>query len=356
MKSYEQMARSVLSRRDQILKREQQKKVRFFRYAARVSTACGALALSIGAVAVWHNIKDTQKDLDEIVRPTEATTQTTVSQPDGDNGNNNSNYDNVIQDTAETTTPAVTTKMVVTSVSKNKEGKKVIVTTEVAVPITPSAQTTVRPIIGPSPVPAAKVTTKPFIGPSPVPGTKKTTKLPAGPISRPTAKSSTDHNAWPIPVPTTVTTTVKEQHTEAPQPTVPPSTTTWAAPVTSHTTYATWAPQQTAAPVQTTMCEQTTNVYTQEYTPSPEPTQYIDYNPYRTFELNGRYFNFMNDTYYGETEGMTMYYTGPVTFYDWQNQPVYDNVSIYAKSGEYKVIVHLHSQGRYIWYNISYPF
>ena len=35
------------------------------------------------------SIKDTKKDLDEFVRPTEPTTQTTVALQGSDNGNNN---------------------------------------------------------------------------------------------------------------------------------------------------------------------------------------------------------------------------------------------------------------------------
>ena len=187
MKSYEQMARSVLSRRDQILKRQQRKKLVFLKYAARVSTACGAMALCVGALAVWHNIKDTQKDLDEIVRPTEPTTQTTVALTESDSENDNANNSTVIQDTAETTAPAVTTKVVVTSVSTNKEGKKVVVTTEVAVPVVHAEpQVTTKPVIGPSPTPPVKITTKPVIGPTPKPTTKATTKHVSGPITKPT--------------------------------------------------------------------------------------------------------------------------------------------------------------------------
>ena len=326
MKSYEQMARSVLSRRDQILKREQLKRTRYLKYAARISTACGALALSVGAAAVWYNIKDTQKDPDEFVRPTESTTQTTVAlQSSDDDNNNNSSADGVIQDSTEAVTTAVTKKVVVTSVSKNKEGKNVIVTTEVAVPATTNKVT--RPvIIGPSPIPTAKTTSKHTTVPKPAPTTVATTPARTKP-------------------------TETRRTTAAPQPTAPAPTTsaTHATTVPPHTEPPQTAPQPTNAPQPATEHQQDNN------NPAPVNTD-PPFNMYRTFELNGRYYNFMYDTYYGETSGMTMYYSGPVTFYDWNNQPVSEEVSIYAIPGEYKVIMNLKSQGRYIWYNISYPF
>ena len=346
MKSYEQMARSVLSRRDQILKRKQQKKLVMFKYAARVSTACGALALCVGALAVWNNVKNTQKNLDEFVSPTEPTTQTSVSLTDSDSENNNDN--SVVQDKAETTAPAVTTKavttkVVVTSVSKDKEGKNVIVTTEVAVPV---PQVTTKPFIGPSPAPTAKVTTKPFIGPSPKPTAQSTTKPTPKPIPRPTTKKTT---YFPAPSPThTTATTIATEHK---QTTVE---TSWIPPQTPLP-----EPQPTAVPSQyvppeTTIC--TTTVAKTEMT-----TYYNDntpsFNMYRNFNINGRYYNDMErGTYDGETIGMTMYYSGTATFYDWNNDPVYEDISVYARSGEYQVIVYFSSQNRYEWYNISYPF
>lgn len=380
MKSYEQMARSVLSRRDQILKRQQQKKVRFFRYAARVSSACAALALCVGAAAIWNNIKDTQKDLDELVRPEETTTQTTVAQPMTENGNNHNNDNNAVQDSTEATVP--TEKVIVTSVSKNKKGEEVIVTTEVAVPVQTQAPDQFTPL-PPEFVPGTKrangtsrVTKKTeLIGPKPL-ATNKTTVTkppvvtkPTGVFPPPWTVTTTKHIPTTLPPVTTAVSHTTVSRTEPPH--TEHSETNWTTPpvqhsettaptnyVASETTMLNTAPQPGGhddTPAETTAVKETDSGSWQE--PTTNAPNYNVNDLYDSFELNGRYYSSAHqDTYQAAVADMIVYYSGYVPFSDHNGYETSEKISILATPGEYRVVVFFENQNRYTWYYVSSPF
>ncbi len=374
MKSYEQMAQSVLARRDKILRVKQQKKNQFFKYAARVSSACAAIALCIGAVAVWSNIKDTQKDLDELVRP-EDTTRTTVSQPDSNNGNNNANDNNAVQDSTEAVTP--TEKVIVTSISKNKDGKNVIVTTEVAVPVNRNSSQQ----DGSTPLPPefvsgknSAVTAPGFIGPQMLVTKKTSTVKPSvttvskAPIHTNNRSTTAKPNNTPVINTTTKANSPDNIHTDPPV-----HTTVTHSAVMTHTTVAHSHEMATTIivtkPAATNPPDAAVTTHGDKELPADMPAETTQASPqhapgnndaydiYRSFELNGRYFNYMNEnTHSGEVTDMTLYYSGTATFYDNNHDQISKEIDIYAYPGSYRAVVFIREQYRYSWFSISTPF
>ena len=132
MKSYEQMAQSVLARRDAILEEKRRKKAAFFRFTTALSSVGASAAICIGAFTAWHIIDSTKTDMEDFVREPAPTSHTTVVEPETETSSDNT-ADNNTATSPQTTTPA-TEQVIVTSVSVNDEGEEVIVTSVVEIP------------------------------------------------------------------------------------------------------------------------------------------------------------------------------------------------------------------------------